>query len=296
MASKHDAIEEAPMTNRELVELIASPHLPKLTKVPYRTVSSPEDILDDFAKSILAEITAHNEAGEPTRLILPVGPVVQYDQVVAESNRRGLSWKSVYVFSMDEFLDWEGRPIPASHPMSFRGYMESQVFSKLDPAIRIPQSQCFTPDPFDIDAISEKIAEVGGIDCCYGGIGYHGHVAFNEPPLSRWGRISVDELRNSRTRLVSLGADSVVVQSISCSGGCSAAVPPMGVTLGMKDILASRKLRLYCAGGERHRAVFRITLAGRPSIEYPSTLVQGHPDVEVITDTQTAEPVVLGLR
>jgi len=110
------------------------------------------------------------------------------------------------------------------------------------------------------------------------------------------GLISVEELRGSLTRVVTLGDDSIVVQSIHCSGGNSAAIPPMAVTLGMKDILASRQIRLHCAAGERHRAVFRITVAGEVTTDFPSTLVQGHSDAEIITDQATAAPIQVGLR
>jgi len=95
---------------------------------------------------------------------------------------------------------------------------------------------------------------------------------------------------------VVLGDDSIVVQSIHCSGGNPAAIPPMAVTLGMKDILASRQIRLYCAAGERHRAVFRIAVAGEVTTDYPCTLVQGHPDAEVVTDEATARPIEVRLR
>jgi glucosamine-6-phosphate deaminase len=105
----------------------------------------------------------------------------------------------------------------------------------------------------------------------------------------------VEELRNSSTRVVVLGDDSIVVQSIQCSGGNSAAIPPMAVTLGLKEILASRKIRLYCAAGERHRAIFRITVAGDVTTDFPSTLIQGHSDAEVLTDEATAAPIVVGI-
>ena len=121
-------------------------------------------------------------------------------------------------------------------------------------------------------------------------------MAFNEPPISRWHKVSLEELRESLTRVVSLDDDSIVVQSIGSAGGDSAAIPPMAVTLGMKDILASRKIRLYLAGGERHRAIFRIAVAGEVSIDYPATLVQGHPDAQVLTDEATAQPIELALR
>jgi glucosamine-6-phosphate deaminase len=69
----------------------------------------------------------------------------------------------------------------------------------------------------------------------------------------------------------------------------------MAVTLGFADILAARKIRLYCAAGERHRAIFRITVAGTVTTDFPSTLVQGHPDAEVVTDAATAEPIQVRL-
>lgn len=94
------------------------------------------------------------------------------------------------------------------------------------------------------------------------GIGYHGHVAFNEPPISRWSNVSAAAYCDSLTRVVMPGDDSIVVQSIHSSGGDSSAIPPMAVTLGMRDILAFRKIRLYCAAGECHSAIFRISVAG----------------------------------
>ncbi len=270
--------------------------LRRRARLPFRLLPDLPALLAHFADSIAAEIRVRNERREPTRLILPVGPVAHYRTLVDICNRERISWRNVYTFNMDEFLDWQGRPIPLTHPLSFEGFMRREVFGKLDESIRIPDDHCFFPHPFRIDAISEKIREVGGIDCCYGGIGYHGHVAFNEPPISRWRRVSIEELRNSLTRVVILGDDSIVVQSIHSSGGDSAAIPPMAATLGMKDILASRKIRLYCAAGERHRAVFRIAVAGEVTTDYPATLVQGHPDAEVLTDIATAQPIDVGLR
>ena len=270
--------------------------LRRAARIRFRLVPDIPSILSDFAHSIAAEIRAHNQRGEPTRLILPVGPVAHYRTLVEITNRERLSWKNVYTFNMDEFLDWQGRPVPLDHPLSFEGFMRRELFARIDEELRIPAEQWFFPHPFRIDEISDKIREIGGIDCCYGGVGYHGHVAFNEPPISRWYRISADELRNSLTRVLALGDDSVVVQSIHCSGGYSGAIPPMAVTIGMRDILASHKIRLYCAAGERHRAIFRIAVAGEVSADYPVTLVQGHPDAEIVIDEKGAQPIETRLR
>ncbi len=262
---------------------------------PFQLLPDKAALFDHFARSIADEIKSRNERGEPARLILPVGPTKHYPTLVEITNRERISWRNVHVFQMDEFLDWQGRLIGEDHPLSFVGFMRRELFGKIDAELRLPDEQYHFPHPFRPDEISAQIEAVGGIDYCYGGIGYHGHVAFNEPPSSRWHRVSVDELRNSLTRVVSLGDDSIVVQSIHCAGGDSEAIPPMAVTLGMRDILAARKIRLYLAAGERHRAIFRISVAGEVTTDYPATLIQGHRDAEILTDEATAEPIALGL-
>lgn len=285
------------MTNQEITSLITVPvdELRRRSRTRFRLLADRATLMQDFARSIADELKTRNEAGLTTRFILPVGPVAQYPILVDICNRERISWKNVYTFNMDEFLDWQARPLPIAHPMSFEGFMRRTLYARLDAELRIPEENIFFPNVHRLDEISEVIERVGGIDACYGGIGYHGHIAFNDPPLSRWHRISVEQLRESLTRVVALGDDSIVVQSIHCTGGASSEVPPMAVTLGMKDILASRKIRLYCAAGERHRTIFRISVAGEVCIDYPSTLVQGHPDAEIITDEATAQPITISL-
>ena len=278
----------------DLTRLMEMPigELRQCARMPFRLLPDIPSLLSDFAQSIAAEIRENNARGEPTRLILPVGPVAQYPILCEISRRQQISWKNVWVFAMDEFLDWQGRTIAVSHPLSFEGFLRRELLSKVD----IPEEQCVFPHPFRIDEASEKISAIGGIDSCYGGVGYHGHVAFNEPPISRWSTIGVQQMRESLTRVVTLGDDSIVVQSIHSSGGNSAAIPPMAVTLGMRDIIAARKIRLYCAAGERHRAIFRIAVAGDVTTDYPVTLIQGHPDAIIHTDDATAQPIWTGLR
>jgi glucosamine-6-phosphate deaminase len=279
-------------------ELIRWPveELRQRARLPFRLLEDIPTLLADFACAIADEIQAANREGRTARLILPVGPTKHYPILVEITNRERISWRNVWVFQMDEFLDWQGRPLDAGHPLSFTGFLQRELFSKIDSDLAMPAERHVVPHPFRIDEFSETLHRLGGADCCFGGIGYHGHVAFNEPVISRWHRIGMDEMRNSLTRVVTLGDDSIVVQSINSAGGSSQAIPPMAVTCGMRDILAARKIRLYCAGGERHRTIFRIAVAGEPSADYPVTLVQGHADAEVITDEATARPVEVGLH
>lgn len=274
---------------------VPAEELPKLSKVRLEIVPDLPALYQHFARSIADEIQTRNAAGSPTRLILPVGPVGQYPLLVRICNQERISWHTVHTFNMDEYLDWQGRPLPLDHPLSFEGYMRRTLFDQLDPELRIPEEQIHFPDPLNLDRISQRIAEAGGIDTCYGGIGYHGHLAFNEPPISRWYKLTPDEFRNSLTRIVPLAPETIVMNSIRAAGGNPAALPPMAVTLGMRDILAARRLRLYCQGGHWQRTVLRIALLGEEDVDYPVTLGQGHTDYQIVTDLNTAQSITVAI-
>jgi glucosamine-6-phosphate deaminase len=265
------------------------------SKVPLTILPDQAAVFEHFARSLADEIVVNNQAGRTTSLILPVGPVGQYPRLVDICNRERISWRSVHIFNMDEYCDWQGRLIPYNHPLSFRRFMRQQVFDLLDPELRIPQEQTHFPDPLNLDAIQQAIAAVGGVDACYGGVGYHGHVAFNEPPISPWYTVSVEEFKASLPRVVPLAPDTVVMNSIRNTGGNPAIFPAMGVTLGLGDILAARRIRIYCAGGSWQRYVARIAMLGEETVDYPITLLQSHPDYELILDAETAQPPQSGL-
>jgi glucosamine-6-phosphate deaminase len=267
--------------------------LKKHSKVGVEILPDKSSVFSHFARSIADEIATNNKNGRPTRLILPVGPVEQYPILADITNREKISWKNVHTFNMDEYLDWQGRPVPLDSPFSFEGYMRNNLFNKISGDLRIPEKNIHFPSPFRIDELSEAISAAGGVDTCYGSIGYHGHIAFNEPYYSRWSEISNEEYRNSLTRVIALASDTIVINSIRGGGGNSAIIPPMAVTIGMKDILSSKRIRLYCFDSVFQRTIFRIALMGEVSVQYPVTFVQENKDCIIYSDRETAEPPVL---
>jgi glucosamine-6-phosphate deaminase len=263
--------------------------LSQASKIPLTILADLDTLYEHFARSVADEIKQNNLLGGSTRLILPVGPVGQYPLLARICNRERIHWKDVHIFNMDEYCDWQGRAIPPENPLSFTGFMQNFIH-ELDPDLRLPDEQLHFPDPLNLDQISQSIQAVGGIDTCYGGVGYHGHIAFNEPPISRWYRLTPEQFRASLTRIVPLAPETIVMNSIRASGGNPAELPPMAVTLGMGDILSARRIRLYCQGGAWQRTILRIALMGEEDVDYPVTLLQNHPDYEVFTTLDTAQP------
>jgi glucosamine-6-phosphate deaminase len=247
-----------------------------------------------IADEMYAELSANVAAGRPTRWVIPCGPTGQYPYLIDRINADGLSLESLHVFHMDDFLDWQGRLVPPDHPFSMKGWMLRNFYGAIDADLNVPESQRHFPDPFDPDAHSAAIADVGGVDTVWGGIGYRGHVAFNEPPRSPWHTISVEEYRASKTRVVVLNDDTMVAMSQRAAGGCSHVVPPLGVTIGMADMLAARRIRLFSVTGAWKQTVVRVALFSPPTVEYPVTLVQEHDDVLLVVDEATAAPPLDG--
>ena len=277
-------------------QLIISPeNLQSTSKICFEILPDPTALFLHFARSIADEIQANNAIGKVTKLILPVGPIGQYPLLVEICNREKISWKNVYTFNMDEYTDWQGRPLAEGHPLSFKQYMLSQVFNRLDEELRIPLDQVHFPDPLHLDSISQQIEIISGIDTCYGGIGYHGHIAFNEPPNNQYTKISQEEFKESQTRIVHLNPDTLVMNSIWNTGGNPYNLPSMAVTIGFRDILAARRIRLYCSGGSWQRTVLRVALLSQPDVDYPVTLLQDHLDYAIIADLDTAQPANISL-
>jgi glucosamine-6-phosphate deaminase len=199
-----------------------------------------------------------------------------------------ISLKNVHVFHMDDGLDWQARPLPLDHPFNYEGWMRRNFYDPIDPELTIPEDQRHFPSVYDLDRVSNAIAAVGGVDTMFGGVGYRGHIAFNEPPRSPWYTVTAEEFANSKTRILHLNEDTLIAISQRAAGGCSHAIPPMAITMGMKDLLASRRIRLISETGAWKQTVVRVLLFSQPTVEYPVTFVQGHPDALLVVDRGTA--------
>ena len=264
-------------------------------KVRLRILPAPSDVYNYIANEMLDELKTNNLANTPTRWILPCGPRGQYPIFTERVNRERISLRNAHIFHMDDHLDWQGRHLALDHPYSYKGWMTRNFYDRIDQAINVPMDQRHFPDVSRLDSIAEEIRGVGGVDTVYGGIGYRGHIAFNEPPRSPWYRISTDEYRNCTTRILSLNDDTLIALSQRGAGGCSDIVPPMVVTLGMRELLAARRIRLYSETGSWKQTVIRILLFGNVSPEIPVTYVQEHGDCVVTVDAATAACPPLGI-
>ena len=241
-----------------------------------------DDLPRHFARSIADEIKGANAAGRPTRLILPVGPTEQYPLLVDIIRDEQISLENCYLFFMDEYADDQHRALSPDHPLSFKGHMQQLLFSHLPEHLKVPDEQVIFPDENNISTLAEQMEDVGGIDVCYGGIGIHGHVAFNEPEPG---------VKESEPRLVQLNEFTITINAVRAPvGGNLAGFFRQAYTIGMKQIRQARRIRLYCRSDGPYnwaRTVLRLAVLGQPGDDYPVTHLQGL-DFVVTTDRETA--------
>ena len=265
------------------------------SRIPLRILPTADDVHQDFADTMFREFKDAREASRQLSIIVPLGPTDHFPMLAERVNEARLPLDHVSIFGMDNWLDWEGRLLPMDDPRSFEGHFHRLFIDQVDPALRPISKNVIFPTSADLDAYSREIERRGRVATTYGGIGFHGHIAFNEPPASRWTAVTVDQLRNSRTRIVPISIDTKIVMAQRIAGGNVFAIPPLGVTAGMRDLLGADRIRLYSAGGKMKRTILRILLFSDPTVDYPGTLVQDHPDVEIIIEAEATKcplPVV----
>ncbi len=259
-------------------------------KVKLRIFKEKDEVHRWTAQDMIDEVKANNAANRATSWILPCGPTKHYHYFTSWVNEQKISLKNVRVFHMDDNLDWQGRPLPLDHMFSYEGWMRKNFYDPVDSALAIPEIQRHFPSIFDIDGISNEIEKLGYVDTTYGGIGFRGHIAFNEPPLVPWYSVTAEEYKASKTRIIHLNDDTIVALSQRAAGGCTHAIPPMVITMGMKDLLSAKRLRFISDTGAWKRTIIRYFLFGEPTVEFPVTLAQDHPDVMVVVNRDTVLP------
>jgi galactosamine-6-phosphate isomerase len=121
--------------------------------------------------------------------------------------------------------------------------------------------------------MSQWLAKNGPIDICILGLGLNGHIAMNEPgnelvPHAHVSKLTAQSQKHSM--LATLKSK-----------------PRLGLTLGMADILSSRKILLLVSGPAK-TAILKRTLKLQVATHLPASFLHLHADVTVLCDRAAA--------
>ena len=205
-------------------------------------------------------------------------PIALYEELARISAAKQLDWSSATTFNLDEFVG-----LPASHPGSYRHFMEQHLFRHVNLKAERINFLGGTADPdAERRRYEQAIAAAGGIDIQILGIGTNGHIGFNEPGPSL----------ESRTHKVML-REETRKSNASLFGEDPDQVPTEAMSMGMATILQARTLILL-AHGEHKAGCIERTINGPLTTELPASFLQLHHDVDIVLDTPAAERLAGG--
>lgn len=256
-------------------------------KTRFRLVKDSEAMGILMARELVNEIKLAAKEERVFRAIIPCGPKCWYAPFTKFVNEEKVSLQHCTIFHMDECLNWQGKLLPENDPYNFRTFMNRHFYGGILPELAVPLQQRIFPEPERITEIKERISEVP-IDYTLGGWGQDGHIAYNQGRRHAYSPVSLEQLRNSELRVQENNEDTIIALAQRALGTAWQFVPPMSITLGVKECLSARKVRVYSDTGAWKQTALRVGLFSEETAAYPITLLQSHPDALITATVETA--------
>ena len=196
-------------------------------------------------------------------------PVGLYKNMV-EAHRDGLSYKDVQSFNLDEYVG-----LPRDHAQSYYTFMFEHFFKHVDielKNINLPKGEGSLEE---VANEYETLLASNPQDLQLLGIGSNGHIGFNEPGTSFDSTVHVIRLKETTRKDNARFFDSLDE------------VPHFAITMGIQDIMRAKKVLLVASGINKAQAIKEM-LEGEVREDVPCTILQNHPDVVVVLDTEAA--------
>ncbi|HEV7281180.1 MAG TPA: glucosamine-6-phosphate deaminase [Pirellulaceae bacterium] len=207
------------------------------------------------------------------RIILATG-ASQFDMLAALVSERGISWPDVECFHLDEYVG-----IPATHPASFRRYLQERFVSRLPEGVK---SFRFLDTERPLDELRREVGEAvaaAPIDVAFIGIGENAHLAFNDPPA---------DFETEEPYLV-VELDEACRRQQQGEGWFPKLenVPTQAVSMSVRQILKANKIVCSVPDERKARAV-RESLEEPVDPKIPASILRTHDDVTLFLDRESA--------
>ncbi len=199
-------------------------------------------------------------------------PIGLYRELVKRYQNGEVDFDRVVVYSLDELY-----PIKATDQQSRNYRIHEDFLSHIN--IR-PENIHIFDGTVPAESASEYCQRfensISRIDLMIMGMGEQGQVGFNEPGTHAKSRARLVQL-NYHTRKAMLP----IFRSYD-------SIPRLAMTMGMGTILKARRIFLI-AWGEEKAPIVRKVVEEEMTDHIPATLLQNHPNIEVVIDENAAE-------
>lgn len=194
-------------------------------------------------------------------------PLGVYEKLANAYLKEPGTFKNLNIIKLDE---WGG--ISFEDPNSCETFIQQNILGPLHISrkryisfgsdLDSPEQEC--------DRVQQEIQKKGPIDICILGLGKNGHIGFNEPavvliPNCHIAMLSEESLQHQMTN----GMKNK---------------PTYGLTLGMADILQSKKIMLLLTGTNKKRTISQL-LSKQITTKLPASFLWLHHNVECYVDS-----------
>jgi glucosamine-6-phosphate deaminase len=223
-----------------------------------------------------AGLIAHLLQAKPNAVLgLATGgtPVGIYEELIKLYVLQHIQFREAITFNLDEYVG-----LPETHDQSYHAYMQQHLFNHID----LPIENIHIPNGNATDLKAECLCynalldAVKQIDLQILGLGHNGHIGFNEPDQGLVGGTHIVELKEE-TRL----ANARYFNSLD-------EVPTHAITMGIGTILKAKTILLVVRGSDKAKIVHEA-LTGPITTENPASLLQTHPNLVVMLDSEAGE-------
>jgi glucosamine-6-phosphate deaminase len=192
----------------------------------------------------------------------------------------GIDWSRVELFHLDEYIG-----LPASHPASFRRYLQEHLIGPTG-----MRHVHLLDVESGVDAVRDRIGRrlaMRPADVTFAGIGENGHLAFNDPPAdfdTSDPYLVVDLDEACRRQQVGEGWFAQLDD-----------VPRQALSMSVRQILTSHEI-VSVVPDARKAAAVRRTLEGPIDPSVPATALRWHPRVTIYLDEAAASELGPAIR
>ncbi len=233
-----------------------------------------EDVSRKAAQLIGAQITLNTKSV----LGLATGstPEGTYKNLIEMYKNDIIDFQEVVTFNLDEYLD-----LDSENEQSYAYYMNKHLFNH----VNIKRENIYIPNGCTVDRektcddYDNMIFRYGKIDLQLLGIGTNGHIGFNEP----------DVHFEAGTHVVALDEETINANSRFFEK--KSEVPTKAISMGIRNIMQSKKVLLLATGASKIDAVEKM-LFQEITPNLPASILQVHNDVTIIVDKVVGEMII----
>lgn len=226
--------------------------------------------LSKVASDIFVE-QIKNNSNSTLGLATGSSPIGMYQNLIKEYNAGNISFENIRTFNLDEYCG-----LPSNHSQSYYTFMHENLFSKVDikeENIHLPKAE-----GDDLEKLANDYNELlskNNIDLQVLGIGSNGHIGFNEPNTPFDQETFVVKLAE-KTRQDNKRFFNSIDE-----------VPTHAITMGIKNIMAAKKIVLLASGKGKAEAIYNL-VKGPKTPSFPASVLQDHPNVTIIVDEEAS--------